>query len=215
MPVMQLVVFVNLWIVMMGSPMDNGTSGCCEAVTKIGATYSEFLKQELAKGIVYCPTLEEDAKAAGVPVIDFDTSQLEAGDVIMYTEQHHVVIYSGEGTGFVGNSSSLNHIIEGSDYNQMGWDPPIYPIRIIKTSHLLKRIFKLILALYITLIYNIVVHESDWCGFTATSASVLLRLCIFYNTYMDMCVFFGTHRKIHNHLTFNENFITNKEISFA
>jgi hypothetical protein len=80
-----------------GSPMDNGTSGCCEAVTKIGATYSEFLKQELAKGIVYCPTLEEDAKAAGVPVIDFDTSQLEAGDVIMYTEQHHVVIYSGEG----------------------------------------------------------------------------------------------------------------------
>ena len=117
-----------------GSPMDNGKNGCCEAVTKIGAGYSEFLKGELAKGVVYCPTLESDAEAAGVPIIDFDPSQLEAGDVIMYTEQHHVVIATGNGTEYVGNSSSRLQIIRGSDYNEMGWDPPIYPVRIIKTS---------------------------------------------------------------------------------
>ena len=52
----------------------------------------------------------------------------------MYTEQHHVVIATGNGTEYVGNSSSRLQIIRGSDYNEMGWDPPIYPVRIIKTS---------------------------------------------------------------------------------
>ena len=117
-----------------GSPMANGAEGCCEAATKIGAGYSEFLKAELAKGVVYCPTLESDAQAAGVPIVDFDPSQLEAGDVIMYTNQEHVVIATGNGTEYVGNSSSRLRIVQGADYNEMGWDPPIYPVRIIKTS---------------------------------------------------------------------------------
>ena len=44
--------------------------------------------------------------------------------------QRHVVLYDGKG-GYIGNSSSRNQVVQGSDYNQMGdW----HPTKIIKSG---------------------------------------------------------------------------------
>ena len=114
-----------------GVTMDNGTEGCVEAVTKIGANSSAFLAQELKNGVVNVDRLVEDA---GENVIAFDPNQLEEGDVIVYGDesdpQRHVVLYDGKG-GYIGNSSSRNQVVQGSDYNQMGdW----HPTKIIKSG---------------------------------------------------------------------------------
>ena len=114
-----------------GVTMDNGTEGCVEAVTKIGANSSAFLAQELKNGVVNVDRLVEDA---GGNVIAFDPNQLEEGDVIVYGDesdpQRHVVLYDGKG-GYIGNSSSRNQVVQGSDYNQMGdW----HPTKIIKSG---------------------------------------------------------------------------------
>ena len=118
-----------------GVTMSNGTEGCVEAVTKIGANSSAFLAQELKNGVVNVDRLVEDA---GDNVIAFDPNQLEEGDVIVYGDesdpQRHVVLYDGKG-GYIGNSSSRNQVVQGSDYNQMGdW----HPTKIIKSGALFR-----------------------------------------------------------------------------
>lgn len=113
----------------MGKRMDNGDRGCVEAVTKIGAAGGNpFLTDQLEKGVVGVPTLVENA---GDMVIPFDASKLQAGDVIVYGDNAHVVLYDGNG-GYVGNSSSQMKVIHGDDYTAMGEDLP--PTRIIKTG---------------------------------------------------------------------------------
>lgn len=113
----------------LGTTMDNGTEGCVEAATKVGSYYSPFLAQEQQAGVVNVDTLCADA---GDQVIDFDASQLEKGDVIVYGDNDHVVIYDGQG-GYIGNSSSQDMVIHGSDYNEMG---DLTPSKIIKTSRM-------------------------------------------------------------------------------
>lgn len=113
-----------------GATMDNGTNGCVEAVGKIGSWYSPFLKQENENGVVSVPKLVSDA---GSNVIPFDSTKLEAGDTIVYGDNDHVVIAAGPSGDYVGNSSSQNMVIRGSDYTQMGG---LYPTKIIKTSHM-------------------------------------------------------------------------------
>ena len=113
----------------LGATMDNGTEGCVEAATKVGSYYSPFLAQEQQAGVVNVDTLCADA---GDQVIDFDASQLEKGDVIVYGDNDHVVIYDGQG-GYIGNSSSQDMVIHGSDYNEMG---DLTPSKIIKTSRM-------------------------------------------------------------------------------
>ena len=114
-----------------GTRMDNGTEGCVEAVTKIGAAGSDFLRAELEAGVVNVDRLVEDA---GDRVIPFDASMLEEGDVIVYGDkndaQRHVVLYDGKG-GYIGNSSSQNLVVHASDYNAMG---SYYPTKIIKSG---------------------------------------------------------------------------------
>lgn len=114
-----------------GTRMDNGTEGCVEAVTKIGAAGSDFLRAELEAGVVNVDRLVEDA---GDRVIPFDASSLEEGDVIVYGDkndaQRHVVLYDGKG-GYIGNSSSQNLVVHASDYNAMG---SYYPTKIIKSG---------------------------------------------------------------------------------
>ena len=118
---------------LVGVRMSNGTEGCVEAATKIGSYYSKFLLKEVNNGVVYAPTLVSDAQASGVAVISFDSSQLVEGDVIVYGDDDHVVIYNGKngGTGYIGNSSSQVQVIEGSDFNEMSG---LSPTKIIKTS---------------------------------------------------------------------------------
>lgn len=112
----------------MGQHMENGANGCVEAVTKIGARYNPFLADELSKGVVNVDTLVADA---GDKVIPFDPNNLEAGDVIVYGDNDHVVLADGNG-GYVGNSSSQQEVVQGGDYNEMG---NLKPTKIIKTGN--------------------------------------------------------------------------------
>lgn len=112
----------------MGQHMENGANGCVEAVTKIGARYNPFLADELSKGVVNVDTLVSDA---GDKVVPFDPNNLEAGDVIVYGDNDHVVLYDGNG-GYVGNSSSQQKVVQGGDYNNMGG---LKPTKIIKTGN--------------------------------------------------------------------------------
>ena len=110
-----------------GATMDNHENGCVEAVTKFGSNYSPFLADECNNGVVNVDQLVSDS---GNNCIDFDASKLQKGDTIVYGDNDHVVTYDGNG-GYIGNSSSQDCIVHGSDYGQMGG---LYPTRIIKTS---------------------------------------------------------------------------------
>lgn len=112
-----------------GQTMANGTNGCVEAVGKIGSYYSPFLASESNAGVASVPQLVSDA---GNNCIPFDSSQVEKGDVIVYGDNDHVVIAAGSDGSYVGNSSSQNKVIRGSDFYSMGG---LYPTKIIKTSH--------------------------------------------------------------------------------
>ncbi len=116
---------------LIGKRMDNGENGCVEAVTKIGASTSGFLKNELDNGVVYVPKLVEDAQEAGVGVVAYSPEKVVAGDIIVYGDNDHVVMADGKG-GYVGNSTSQQKIVHGSDYTDMG---DLKPTKIIKTGN--------------------------------------------------------------------------------
>ena len=105
--------------------------------TIAAAGYSPFVAQEYNNGVKGCDQLRADAEAQGL-AIPYDPSQLEKGDIIMYSRYSrpdpnwHVVVYDGSG-GCWGNSSNVYgcfHHYEGSI--DMGSD--YYPATIIKTS---------------------------------------------------------------------------------
>lgn len=116
--------------------MDNLGDGCVEAVTKFGDK-CDFLAGELSNNVVKVQTLMDDAVAKGIPVIPFDESQLQRGDVIVYDGNTHVVMADGQG-GYYGNSSSsyrdnpaAGHTVHGSNFYEMGGETPT---SIIKTG---------------------------------------------------------------------------------
>lgn len=113
-----------------GVRMAHGSEGCVEAAGKIGSYYSPFLAKESKAGVAGVSRLVSDAKASGVSVIGYNKANLAEGDVIVYGNQDHVVIYDGKG-GYYGNSSSKNKVVHGSDYLSMGG---LKPTKIIKTS---------------------------------------------------------------------------------
>lgn len=104
------------WDAWGGQTMGNGREGCAEFVGKCGSYYSPFLAQEANNGVGYCPAMVADADAAGL--LSYDTSDLQKGDVIVYGDDDHVVIYDGQG-GYYGNSSSRDVTVHGSDYTEM------------------------------------------------------------------------------------------------
>ena len=123
----------NVWV---GTSADCGVNGCVEAAGKIGSYYSPFLATEYNNSVYSVDTLVADA---GDNVIDFDASQLEPGDTIVYDDNDHVVLYDGAG-GYYGNSSSTQDaegnygvIVHGGDYTQMRG---MTPTKIIKTSRI-------------------------------------------------------------------------------
>lgn len=111
-----------------GTTMDNGRNGCAEAVGKMGSYYSPFLAEQCNNGVVGVPSMVANADSAGI-LEDFSTENLEKGDVIVYGNNDHVVIYDGNG-GYYGNSSSKNVVVHGRDYNSLN----ITPTKIIKAS---------------------------------------------------------------------------------
>ena len=96
--------------------MDNGPEGCAEFAGKCGSYYSPFMAQECDNGIVRVPDMVSDADDAGI--LSYDTSDLQKGDVLVYGDNDHVVIYDGQG-GYYGNSSSRNVTVHGGDYTKM------------------------------------------------------------------------------------------------
>lgn len=120
-----------------GVTMDNGTQGCVEAVTKVGAKSCPFLAQELENGVV---NVDDLVAHAGNNVIPFDPDRLQEGDVIVYgdgSDPHlHVVLYDGNG-GYIGNSTEQNKVVQGTDYTAMGTSEngeALVPTKIIKTG---------------------------------------------------------------------------------
>ena len=120
-----------------GVTMDNGSQGCVEAVTKVGAQSCPFLAQELDNGVV---NVDDLVAHAGNNVIPFDPDSLEEGDVIVYgdgSDPHlHVVLYDGKG-GYIGNSTEQNKVVQGTDYTAMGTSEngeALVPTKIIKTG---------------------------------------------------------------------------------
>lgn len=121
---------------LMGISMQNGKNGCAEFVGKFGSRYSQFLQDQMEQGVVYVPTMVQNAIDSKIPVINFNPQELQKGDCIVYTtsegEDGHIVIYDGNG-GYYGNSSSSGPngmTVHGSDYNIPGMTPQ----RIIKTG---------------------------------------------------------------------------------
>jgi len=104
------------WDAWGGTTMDNGPEGCAEFAGKCGSYYSPFLSQECDNGVVRVPDMVSDADAAGL--LSYDTSDLQKGDVLVYGDNDHVVIYDGQG-GYYGNSSSRNVTVHGGDYTEM------------------------------------------------------------------------------------------------
>lgn len=111
-----------------GQPMPHGENGCVEAVVRLGQD-NDFLGREYEAGNAYVPTLVEHARAEGL-YEPFDPSRVEKGDVIVYDGDEHVVMADGEG-GYIGNSSSQQRVVHGSDYNEMG---SLTPTGLIKTG---------------------------------------------------------------------------------
>lgn len=111
-----------------GTTMNNGRNGCAEAVGKMGGYYSPFLAEQCNNGVAGVPSMVANAENAGL-LEDFSASSLEKGDVIVYGNNDHVVIYDGNG-GYYGNSSSKNVVVHGRDYNNLD----MTPTKIIKAS---------------------------------------------------------------------------------
>lgn len=110
-----------------GTTMNNGKNGCAEAVGKMGSYYSPFLAEQCNNDVVGVPSMVANADSAGL-LENFSIGNLEKGDVIVYGNDDHVVIYDGNG-GYYGNSSSKNVVLHGKNYNSLGT-----PTKIIKAS---------------------------------------------------------------------------------
>ncbi len=107
-------------------------NGCCWAATIIASYYSPWAANEYNLGVVYVPTLVNHAKNDNL-YITFSENNLEPGDIIVYGDEDHVVVFEGDNeTSYIGNSSSRGYIVNGSDYHYMGG---VYPTGIIKTSY--------------------------------------------------------------------------------
>lgn len=113
-----------------GVTMAHGSEGCVEAAGKIGSYYSPFLATESKAGVAGVSRLVSNASKSGIRVVSYNRQNLVQGDVIVYGNNDHVVIYDGKG-GYYGNSSSKNKVVHGSDYLSMGG---LKPTKIIKTS---------------------------------------------------------------------------------
>ncbi len=116
-----------------GQQMPHGRNGCVEAAVRIVGTDNSNPWIQSIQGETYVPTLVQKAAGEGGPgVISYSPDQVEAGDMIVYGDDDHVVVSTG-GYGYVGNSSSQMQVIKGEDYTQMSG---LKPTKIIKSSHL-------------------------------------------------------------------------------
>ena len=74
------------------------------------------MAQEADNGVVGVDGMVSDAESAGL--LSYDTSDISKGDILVYGDNEHVVIYDGQG-GYYGNSSSRDVTVHGGDYTDM------------------------------------------------------------------------------------------------
>lgn len=103
-------------------------NGCVWAATGISSYYSPWAAEQYNNGVVYVPTLIENAKAAGM-YQRYGEGTLEPGDIIVYGDSH--VVVSTGGYGYAGNSTSKGKVVTAKDFTNMGGQ---YATGIIKTS---------------------------------------------------------------------------------
>ncbi|WP_293997858.1 hypothetical protein [uncultured Megasphaera sp.] len=105
------------WEAWGGQTMDNGPEGCAEFAGKCGSYYSPFMADEANNGVVNCDTMVSDADNAGL--LSYDTTDMQKGDILVYGDNQHVVIYDGQG-GYYGNSTSRDVTVHSGDYSDIG-----------------------------------------------------------------------------------------------
>ena len=105
------------WQAWGGKTMKNGSKGCAEFAGKCGSYYSPFLAKEARNGVVSCNGMVSDARKVGL--LSTNTNDIQKGDILVYGNNQHVVIYDGQG-GYYGNSSSRNVTVHSGNYSDIG-----------------------------------------------------------------------------------------------
>ena len=88
---------------------------CVEAVTKIGSSFSELLREAVQRGIVHTEDLDRFLEGKGVGKEKFNQANLQPGDIIYFDSEDeqnaHVMMYKGNGM-ITGNSTKKEKVIE-------------------------------------------------------------------------------------------------------
>ena len=98
-----------------GTPSPYGDVGCVDRATLAGSYYNTDLYDARAKGIVNTDDLETHLNSRGYSS-DAYTGDANAGDLLFYGDNNHVVVSDGMG-GCYGNSSDKGYVIHYPDVN--------------------------------------------------------------------------------------------------
>ena len=98
-----------------GTPSPYGTEGCVDRATLAGSYYNTDLYDAKVKGIVNTDELETHLNNRGYSS-DAYTGDANAGDLLFYGDNNHVVVSDGMG-GCYGNSSDKGYVIHYPDVN--------------------------------------------------------------------------------------------------
>lgn len=98
-----------------GTPSPYGDVGCVDRATLAGSYYNTDLYDAKVKGIVNTDELETHLNSRGYSS-DAYTGDANAGDLLFYGDNNHVVVSDGMG-GCYGNSSDKGYVIHYPDVN--------------------------------------------------------------------------------------------------
>lgn len=98
-----------------GTSSPYSTEGCVDRATLAGSYYNTDLYDARAKGIVNTDELEAHLNSRGYSS-DAYTGDANAGDLLFYGDNNHVVVSDGMG-GCYGNSSDKGYVIHYPDVN--------------------------------------------------------------------------------------------------
>lgn len=98
-----------------GTSSPYSTEGCVDRATLAGSYYNTDLYDARAKGIVNTDELETHLNSRGYSS-DAYTGSANAGDLLFYGDNNHVVVSDGMG-GCYGNSSDKGYVIHYPDVN--------------------------------------------------------------------------------------------------
>lgn len=107
------------------------SNGCVNRALAGASYYNADCADLYNQGIDNVDDMETGLNAKGY-VSEAYTGQANAGDILVYGDNQHVVIADGNG-GFVGNSTSRGYVIQGNDVNY-AFRNGVAPVKIIRTG---------------------------------------------------------------------------------